>query len=311
MGLLRRLATTALAAAGLSTPVFAAPALWKVSDTDSAIYLFGSVHLFTREMDWRTPQFDDLLKSAEYVYFEVVMDVDAYATLTYITVTEGMLPAGESLSSMLTAYELARLASVATESGLDFASLDRMRPWLAALSLTEAAYPKASAGVELLIEGEVEKARKRGLETAAEQMGFFKDPPLEEQIDTLMSTVDGLRSGAFAGLDPLVDEGASGFKGRVDAWEIGDTDALKSALDSLVTPRDKASYARLIDDRNARWVAPLEKLLAENDESLVIVGAAHLVGEAGVPALLEGKGYTVERIDAPVASGSHIDAPRR
>ena len=300
MGLFRRLVLTALATASFSSPALADPALWRVSDDDSDIYLFGSVHIFTREVNWRTPQFDALLKSADHVVFEVVMDVDAYATLTYITMTEGTLPNGELLGDMLDTDEYASLAEVASSVGLEMASLERMQPWLAALTLGQMAMPKASAGVELLVDSEIEPERKRSLETVEEQMALFAGGSREEQIEGLMSTVEGIESGMLADLAPLVD-----------AWESGDTDALKAAMDGFITPRDKAAYAKLIDERNAKWIAPLEKLLAENDNSLVIVGAGHLVGPEGVPALLEGKGYTVERIDAPTAAGSHIDGARR
>jgi uncharacterized protein YbaP (TraB family) len=83
----------------------------------------------------------------------------------------------------------------------------------------------------------------------------------------------------------------------IDAWQSGDTGSLAAQFEEQVTERDRAMYERLLTDRNARWMTELEKLLADNDQSLVIVGAGHLVGAEGVPALLKAEGYTVERID--------------
>ncbi len=50
MRYLRRTLLTCAAGLALSSPALADPALWKVSDADSEIYLFGSVHVFTREV---------------------------------------------------------------------------------------------------------------------------------------------------------------------------------------------------------------------------------------------------------------------
>src|SRR5213595_2989496 len=44
-----------LGAAGAAS---AAPALWKVSDADSEIYLFGNLHALNPAAKWRTPAYD-------------------------------------------------------------------------------------------------------------------------------------------------------------------------------------------------------------------------------------------------------------
>ncbi len=283
---LRHLVAPLLLASGLATPALAEPAMWKVSDADSSIYLFGSVHVFTKAVDWRTPQFDAILDEADHVYFEVVMDIEAYSTITQITLTKGMFRDGRTLRDVLTPAQFTRLSAIASTVSADMFALERMQPWLATMTLMQGAYPKTTAGVDTLVDVEVEANRKRGLETAAEQMGFLSDAPLDEQVTTLMSTVDGIESGAVSALDDMID-----------AWQSGDTGALAATIEAQVTPDDQALYDRLLTDRNERWLAALEDLLATNDQSLVIVGAAHLVGPEGVPALLSDKGYMVERVD--------------
>jgi uncharacterized protein YbaP (TraB family) len=48
---------TGCAAAPAGPP--ARPALWALSDADTAIYLFGTIHLLPDDMQWRTKAFDD------------------------------------------------------------------------------------------------------------------------------------------------------------------------------------------------------------------------------------------------------------
>ena len=65
---------------------------------------------------------------------------------------------------------------------------------------------------------------------------------------------------------------------------------------------DSPRYRRLLTERNTRWAGTIEEILAANDESMIIVGAGHLVGPDGLPALLEQRGFAVERIgEAPAA----------
>ncbi|WP_417308681.1 TraB/GumN family protein [Devosia sp.] len=287
MRLLRWCAAPLLIAA-LSAPALADPALWKVSDADSDIYLFGSVHVFTREMDWRTPTFDRVLADADQVYFEIVLDAEAVAQTTYITLTRGRFHDGESLPDVLTDADWARVVAAAEANQLPADVIAGMQPWFAALALSETAMTGASVGVEQQLVAELPPARMEELETVAEQMGYLADVPLDEQIDNLMSVVESIEDGSIDSLDALLD-----------AWEAGDTDAMLEIFEGQLTPRDAATYERLITDRNERWLEPIEQMLAENSDALVVVGAGHLIGDAGVPALLADKGYTVTRIDAP------------
>jgi uncharacterized protein len=54
-------------------------------------------------------------------------------------------------------------------------------------------------------------------------------------------------------------------------------------------------HRKVIDDRNRRWLPEIEGLLAQGENALIVVGAAHLVGTNGVIQLLESRGYRVEQ----------------
>ena len=82
----------------------------------------------------------------------------------------------------------------------------------------------------------------------------------------------------------------------VAAWENGDAEALDTLMVDSMKDVDSAIYEALIVRRNAAWVEDIKALMEGDEDALVTVGAGHLVGEGGVPALLQAEGYTVERV---------------
>jgi uncharacterized protein YbaP (TraB family) len=62
---------------------------------------------------------------------------------------------------------------------------------------------------------------------------------------------------------------------------------------------DIADYPDLADplifDRNERWAEQVSEMLRGTDDVLVVVGAMHLAGARGLPALLEERGFRVEK----------------
>jgi uncharacterized protein YbaP (TraB family) len=58
---------------------------------------------------------------------------------------------------------------------------------------------------------------------------------------------------------------------------------------------DPLMYQRLLVERNRNWMPKIEALFARRGKTLVVVGAAHLLGPDGLIAMLKAKGYTVEQ----------------
>jgi uncharacterized protein YbaP (TraB family) len=80
----------------------------------------------------------------------------------------------------------------------------------------------------------------------------------------------------------------------VRAWQTGDVRSLEGHL--LAGMRDYPEINRkVIEDRNRRWLPQIEALLSRGENALVVVGAAHLVGNNGVIQLLKDRGYRVEQ----------------
>ena len=79
-----------------------------------------------------------------------------------------------------------------------------------------------------------------------------------------------------------------------DAWARGDVKTLSHDLTRDLRSAGPEIYAALIRDRNRRWAEQIDLMMKGSGTAFIAVGAAHLVGKDGVPALLRAKGYKVE-----------------
>jgi hypothetical protein len=306
---LRRILLLLLLATGLApAAALAAPALWRVSDADSSVWLFGSIHILDKDRNWRTPRFDAALAAAEHVYFELVLDVDAYATLTRLSMLYGNNRDGRLLSDYLTQEQQDTLQTFLDTHGLQRELIEPMRPWMADLTLMSLTLSTGGsgegamtqqAGVELVLLDEIAEDRRRELETAETQFRMFAGLPDTQQVESLMRTV------------AASDSPDQSLGTLAELWHSGDIEALARTMNAALGPINSPMYRRMLGDRNRRWTTEIAAMLARNEDAMIIVGAGHLAGPVGVPTLLGEAGFKVERIDRSVAPASPASRPNR
>lgn len=284
---LRRALLTLLLCFGFALPAWAAPAMWRIADGDSQVWLFGSVHAFDARVKWRTSAFNKALKNADLVYFEMptsVSDDEYIQSMSDL----GLNRNGKLLSDYLTRKQRAQLAGTVQALKLNPAVLETMRPWFAAMTISgvvgEIAGSKLRPGVEDTIKHEIPRRKERGLDTLETQLRVLADLSDRTQVKMLMETITG---GARASGEPI-DLTAS--------WLGGDVDGLFVPTAAAFGQPGSELYNALLTNRNKRWARQIEKLLATDKDVMVIVGAAHFGGPSGLPALLQKRGLAVERV---------------
>jgi len=284
----------ALAAASLLwaawTPAGAAPAMWRVSGGDSELYLFGSMHLLDPATTWRTPTYDAAYAKAHVVWFEAdVVPID-YDKLRGLVARYGVEPdPTRRLSARLTPKERRILDRLLRESGLRRTEFDRLRPWAAALALEtrplRARGLKVEAGVDVAVTREAKSEAKtiRTFETIEDQVRMFAGLPDAAQMQYLR---DALREAeSTARRTPLEQD-----------WAKGDVARLSQDLVAPMRAESPAFYDMLLKRRNLAWADVLTRAMTDPGVQLVNVGALHMMGADGLPALLTARGFTVERV---------------
>ncbi|MEQ1543085.1 MAG: TraB/GumN family protein [Novosphingobium sp.] len=274
MTLLQRL-SLALAVLLAPVPLVAqpvTPALWKVADADTTIYLFGTIHLLPKDIEWYTPQLAQAVDASAELVTEIP-EIDPNQT-TVAVIKYGMLPPGQSLRALMTKREKVKFAAAMKRLGLPAETFDRFRPWYAAvvmatLPLQRQGYDLQN-GVEAQL-GERTKARgiaRSGLETLDYQLGLFGAFDAKVQKRYLFEVIDSLPT-----LDKQVQE-------MVGAWSKGDAPALAAMLNA--EQDDPAMLKVLLLDRNKAWAQWIKTRMDRPGTVFIAVGAGHLGGKGSV-----------------------------
>lgn len=272
---------------GLVSPAVADPALWEVSDGDSSIWLFGSFHILPDGTEWRSELFDGVLAEADKVVFETDVRPAAIAQMGAEAFARGIYVDGTLLTDVMDDALEAQLRQQAAAMDMPMGMVLAMRPWMATNTITVqmlAAHGYQNQGVEFVLQPEISTERLGFLESGTEQLDVLAGAPDDEQLAMLQATLDELDA-----LPKLIEK----MKTR---WVDGTPEELTDLFLMEMGGFETAFLDRLLYARNQNWLEPIEAMLAENQENLVIVGAAHLIGDGSVLDLLEQAGYRVQRV---------------
>lgn len=262
------------------------PALWKVADADTTIYLFGTIHALPPGIEWLNGPVEQALQASGELVTEIP-ETDP-ATMQAAVMAHAMLPDGQTLRGLLSADDRARFEQAMTEFGLPVAAFDRFAPWYAAVALTAMPLARegysAQNGVEETIAAVAVKQGKprAGLETAQAQLAMFASLPRDVQKRYLHEVLIGL---------PTLD---TELQQMIREWSEGDADQLAALLND--DEDDPRMVEVLLTSRNRIWAQWLKTRLDRPGTVFVAVGAGHLAGKDSMLDMLGKAGIAAERV---------------
>lgn len=268
--------------------------LWRAQGINNSVYLLGSIHLLRAEDHPLPTVIDAAYKDAEVLIMELDMD-DIDAALTQQLFNQsGVLRDGTTLRDLMGEESYLRAAAAAKLSDIPIDLLAQSKPWLAAITVEMMALYRIgfnpTLGVEMHLTSRAIADGKpiEGLEAVEEQLAFLDGLSLQAQRDLLIQTLED-----SADMAESIEE-------MIRAWRYGDIDFLESGLLESFAEHEELNE-ELVTKRNRRWVSQIAELLDDRDDYLVIVGALHLVGEAGVPKLLAQEGIKILQLSEPAS----------
>jgi uncharacterized protein YbaP (TraB family) len=266
-------------------PQPARPALWQVEGPDGqTAWLFGTIHSLPRPADWRSPEVDNALTRSDRIVVEVGNLADG-AAMAAIFARLARTPGQPPLSQKVRADLKGELASLMARGKIDQSSFDDLETWAAALTLARIGEDgrDSSNGIDRAVITAAGSKPVVELEGAAGQLGIFDALPEREQRDLLNAVVGDQASAE--------DESAN----LAETWRKGDIKAIEADTRTGLLADPELREALFVA-RNRIWTKRITAMMGRGEQPFVAVGAAHMAGPEGLPAMLAARGYKVNRV---------------
>jgi uncharacterized protein len=267
--------------------------VWALHGAHNTVYLAESVHLLKPGDStlpgafWRA--YDD---SSQLVMEMDLAKLDT-SSITAWMMEHGRYPEGESMQQALGAERFAKLVSQASALGLPLEELAMLRPWVAALTLTDLMYlqlgfdPQSGVEEQLVARTVQDHRPTAGLETVDDELGQLEHMSAEDQARFLELTLQDLK------------ETGNETDQMLGAWRAGNNTELAAELSDAYKQFPEL-YRVLVAERNARWLPQIKAFLNGDHNVLIVVGALHVVGKGGLLDLLKSAGF----VATPVLGGA-------
>ena len=263
--------------------------VWALRGAHNTVYLAGSIHLLKPDSSALPAGFDRAYADADELVMEVDLDDLDQGEVQSWMLQHAMFEDEQTLRTTIGDTRYQRVATEAQRLGLPIEGLQQFEPWMVALTLVELEYVKLGFDPEQGVEKQLERRARAdkkpitGLETIPEQLGLLDGLSYDDQARFLDLTVTELRD-AEQETDTLVA-----------AWRAGDARKLASLLGEEYDTFP-GLYRTLVTDRNKRWMPEIERMLRDDKDYMVVVGALHLVSDGGLLQLVKAKGFEARQL---------------
>ena len=273
--------------------------LWKIEKPGVApSYLLGTMHLSDPRISRLSAQEKDLIAHSKSVALEVA-DLSDKAVGGAMAKAGALLvyTDGRTLNTQLSGDEFKIVQRIVKQAGMPENASSVLKPWLVSMLLatSDCERKQVASGAKVLDLQVAQEAQKngltvKGLETIEQQLQALASIADDQQIDMLKV---GLKYADRS--DDMMETIVQMYLKR----EIGAAMPFQLALaaETGVPASAFDGFKKgLLADRNVRMRDAAEPLLQDGN-AFIAVGALHLVGPAGLVALLRERGYTVTAVE--------------
>ncbi|UCD69428.1 MAG: TraB/GumN family protein [Betaproteobacteria bacterium] len=266
------------------------PPFWEVRSGNNTVYLFGTIHVGKADFYPLPSKIDSAFLDSDVLALEVDPANQQEAVMAMMS---AMYTPPDNIENHLAPALLSSVAEVSAGYGLPFEQIRQMKPYLLMFTLTALEYQRLGYSAAQGLENHLsQRARSEGkrvvaLESMLGQMQMLDSLSPKLQSDMLQITVDEIANAEVARL----------VAAMIEAWRTGNVGTLENVLTveerRLSDSMANEFHERFLTERNVKMAQQLERMLADGERAFVAVGAMHMVGDDGIPAILAKQGYQV------------------
>jgi uncharacterized protein YbaP (TraB family) len=273
--------------------------LWRLEKGGHVSWLYGTIHVARAEWMLPGPAIREALKQSDAVALELDLTDESATKRAFDTRKDA---ADARLMTGARSQRMNRLMTAACVTDPLAAKLRKLAPamQLATLSALEVRadglYP--DFGIDLFLTGYAKRAQVPilPLETVEQQLRVLDEIlPKKDQAQQIDSALDAMESG----------ESRTQMLTLANAWADGDIGTLEHYpqwCDCLKTAADRRAFRHLVTDRNRAMADNIARAHTRGKRVFGAVGALHMIGPKGLPALLAARGFAVTPVVPPAAS---------
>lgn len=263
--------------------------MWRIEKNGRVSHLYGTIHI--NKLEWAFPGKKTV--AALGASDVVALELDILDPAVQQAVAD---PARFGIKKLDVSPGTKRRIEVAANSlCLPMSAIASMHPAMQMISMTliDARFVDLDPGFgsEVFLANFARGAKKPvvSLETPEIQMRAIlsgDEKEMLDQIDQALKQFEGRKSRKM--MERLASTWANS--------DLGDIESYETWCECVNTQVDRNFLKRVNEDRNPGLARGIDRLHMSGKRVFAAVGSLHMVGPKGVPALLAGMGYRVERV---------------
>lgn len=263
--------------------------MWEVRDDNNVVYLLGSVHVLPKTAQPFPTVVEKAYQDSSKIVFEIDLSRYSDEAIARQVERDGSYPKGDDLTKHLSDPGRQILEAALPLFGTDLDSVKGYHAWfLADALLSKYLYDRgirSEYGVDSYLFEKAKADRKKvgGLELLQAQTGIYRGISDQEAEAYLLGTILSLPD-----IERTIREIAQ-------AWRKGQTHKLDDLLNAQAERSPKMATA-MFGTRNRAWLPAIRAMIKGSTDTMVVVGAGHLVGRDGIVTKLREAGYTVNQL---------------
>ena len=260
--------------------------MWSVEGPKAKVFLLGSMHMFKAASYPLDARIEKAYQSCPRVVFEADLEGAGTDEIRDMMLKLGTYHDGRTLPKEVSEKTYTLFKNRVEANNLKVEQFDAYRPWFAALSIATVELKRlgftAQNGLDAHFSKQAARDKKKViyLETARQQLNLLANAFPGKEEDLLKQALEEI-----AVLEKASTE-------MVQAWKTGDAARMEAFTQKSMKEFPEVEK-KLFTERNRAWTTRISKLLAQDGDVFVVVGAGHLVGKGGLLEMLKAKGYKV------------------
>ena len=274
------------------TEISQGPAIWRVADDDTTIFIYGTADSLAPETEWRSDAVVTSLATSDRIILETDDSPEMQATLPPVIQSLGLYSDGGTLRGTLTDAQAEEIDAVTSSFGAPLVALDQLKPWLAAIQIgalnaQKQGYQTWRSGLSVLNDEAVKTGKPVTYleESRADILRAISQLPEDVHVNMLVLAARQVR-----------DEPQQAGE-VVPIWLAGDVDALAERYHGEGRWADQRLYDTLLVKRNRDWTGQVINMLATEEGVIFFaVGTGHVLGADSLQNMLKARGVALTRL---------------